>query len=245
MTYQQLHLDLEGSIATLTLTGSDAEHRIDGGLIRELADACEAVNDAEHVRVAVVAGERDTFCGGWAGEPGGSNAFTCLETIRQPVICAINGAAISAGLELALACDVRIAAKDARFGLPETKQGRLPSGGGTQRLARLVGRAEALRMILFGEEIDAEEALRIGLVSKVVQADALQEEAIALANTMASRGPIALRYAKEAVRRGLDLPLDQALRYETDLTVILQSTADRAEGVSAFLEKREPKFEGK
>ena len=165
--------------------------------------------------------------------------------MRQPVICAINGASVSAGLELALACDVRLASSDATFALPETAHGAIPMGGGTQRLARLVGRGEALRLILLGEEIDAEEAHRIGLVSSVVPAVGLATEAKALAETMASRGPIALRYAKEAVRRGLDQSLDQALRYETDLTVVLQSTEDRAEGVRAFLEKRDPKFEGK
>ena len=118
-------------------------------------------------------------------------------------------------------------------------------GGGTQRLARLIGRGEALRLILLGEEIDAAEAYRIGLVSAVVPQQQLDNQARLLAERMASRGPLALRYAKEAVRRGLEQPLDQALRYETDLTVILQSTEDRAEGVRAFLEKREPKFEGK
>jgi enoyl-CoA hydratase len=163
----------------------------------------------------------------------------------QPVICALNGDATSAGLELALACDVRLAAQGARFTLPETAQGLIPMAGGTQRLARLVGRAHALRLLLLAEPIDAEEALRIGLVSAVFPPDNLIAEAEALAGRMASRGPIALRYAKEAVRRGLEQPLDQALRFETDLTVILQTTEDRAEGVRAFLEKREPKFKGR
>ena len=168
-----------------------------------------------------------------------------LESMGQPIICALTGEATSAGLELALACDVRIAAESATFSLPETAQGQLPMGGGTQRLARLVGRGEALRLILLGEEIDAAEAYRIGLVSAVVPRDELDDKARSLSERMASRGPLALRYAKEAVRRGLEQPLDQALRYETDLTVILQSTEDRAEGVTAFLEKRAPKFEGK
>jgi enoyl-CoA hydratase/carnithine racemase len=117
--------------------------------------------------------------------------------------------------------------------------------GGTQRLARLVGRGEALRLLLLGEAIDAREALRIGLVSAVAPREKLLEDAWTLAQRMASRGPLALRYAKEAVRQGLEQPLDQALRFETDLTVILQTTEDRAEGVRAFLDKRDPKFKGR
>jgi enoyl-CoA hydratase/carnithine racemase len=243
MAQQRLTMDIDGAIATMTLHG-------DGGIgdetLRELNDACQAINDMENIRVALLASDGEVFASGWdeSAEPQ-SSVFTCLESMRQPAICAVNGDAISAGLELALACDVRIASDNARFALPETTQGGMPLGGGTQRLARLVGRAEALRMILLGEEIDAEEALRIGLVSQVVAAERLLDEARSLAATMAARGPIALRYAKEALRRGLDLSLDQALRYETDLTIILQATEDRAEGVAAFLEKREPKFKGR
>ena len=136
-------------------------------------------------------------------------------------------------------------AGDARLGWPETALGLVPMGGGTQRLARLVGRGKALEMILTGEPVDAREALRIGLVSAVVPRDRLAAEAEAVAARIAERGPIAVRYAKEAISLGLDMTLEQALRYETDLTVILQTTRDRAEGVRAFLEKRSPKFEGK
>lgn len=239
-----LKLNIDGPLATITLT----EDRVSEAFLRELRDACEAINDNPEVRVAVLTAEGDTFSSGWAEDAAQGahpSAFSCLETMGQPVICAINGAATSAGLELALACDVRIAAESATFALPETSQGGLPAAGGTQRLPRLVGRGEALRLILLGEEIDAAEAHRIGLVSAVVPDGRLQDEANALATRMADRGPIALRYAKEAVRRGLDQPLDQALRYETDLTVILQTTEDREEGVRAFIEKREPKFKGK
>ncbi len=161
------------------------------------------------------------------------------------MVCAVQGDALSAGLELALACDVRIAAAGARFGFPETGMGVVPMGGGTQRLARLVGRGKALEMILTAEPIDAEAALAAGLVSAVVPGDRLAAEAEAVALRIAERGPIAVRYAKEAISRGLEMTLEQALRYENDLTIILQTTEDRAEGVRAFLEKRQPEFKGR
>ena len=248
MVYRTLKLETAGPIATITLSRPETEHRVDDAFLRELDEACGAINDDAAVRVAVLTAEGDVFSKGWADDGPSQQSqqpFACLESMGQPVICAINGNAMSAGLELALACDVRIAVESATFSLPETAAGQLPMTGGTQRLPRLIGRGEALRLILLGEEIDAAEAHRIGLVSAVVADDRLHDDAAALAQRMASRGPIALRYAKEAVRRGLDQPLDQALRYETDLTVILQTTEDRVEGVSAFLEKREPKFKGR
>jgi len=232
---------------------------IDGRFVRELVDVCARLADEPGVRVATLTAEGEAFCAGWASEalaeaaatPGllwgrqGGDPFGCLATLSMPVIAAINGDAFSAGLELALACDVRIAGQRARFALPETELGLLPLAGGGQRLPRIVGRGRALAMILTGEVLDADAAYRAGLVSKVVPDGALAAEAEAIAVSIARRGPIALRYAKEAVARGLDLTLEQALRYETDLTVILQTTRDRAEGVRAFLEKRSPEFEGK
>ena len=256
MPYGTLSLETKGPIAYVRL----ARPEIDRALLDELDGACAAINDDPDLRVALITGRGDLFSTGWDPAELSPEAFdaaewrrrweesppfACLESMAQPVICALNGDATSAGLELALACDVRIAAAEARFALPETGQGLLPMAGGAQRLARLVGRGEALRLLLLGETIDAQEALRIGLVSAVAPRDTLLSETEALAQRMASRGPLALRYAKEAVRRGLEQPLDQALRFETDLTVILQTTADRAEGVRAFLEKRAPKFKGR
>lgn len=270
MAYRTLTLETKGPLALLRLARPERGNPIDRRLLQELEEACAAVNDNREVRVAILTAEGEVFSSGWGpaelppeadsprakrpevfdpaewrrwGES--SPPFAGLEAMGQPVICALNGDAASAGLELALACDVRLAAEGARFVLPETAQGLLPMAGGSQRLARLVGRAHALRLILLAEPIDAEEARRIGLVSAVFPPSSLLAEAEALALRMASRGPIALRYAKEAVRRGLEQPLEQALRFETDLTVILQTTEDRAEGVRAFLEKREPKFKGR
>jgi enoyl-CoA hydratase/carnithine racemase len=255
MPLRTISLEKRGPIAFLTLRRPEEENAIDGTLLAELADACEAIETDDKLRVVVLTAEGDNFCRGWdaallSGEdphglPDEGDPFASLAELPRPVVCAIQGEALSAGLELALACDVRVAAEDARLGLPETKLGLIPMGGGSQRLARLVGRGKALEMILSGEPVDAQEALRIGLVSAVAPRDRLAAEAEAIAGRIAERGPIAVRYAKEAVRRGLEMPLEQALRYETDLTIILQTTEDRVEGVRAFLKKRKPRFKGR
>ena len=264
MPLRSLSLEKRGQIAYLTLKRPEKQNAIDGVLLRELADACEAIGADEEVRVAVLSAEGPVFCRGWDWEALPSeadarrdplaaarahgilaDAFGPIAELSRPVVCALNGDALSAGLELALACDVRIAAEGARFGLPETAMGLVPMGGGTQRLARLAGRGKALEMILTAEPIDAQEALCIGLVSEVVPGADLMARAEAIAGRIAERGPLAVRYAKEAVQRGLEMPLEQALRYETDLTIIIQTTEDRAEGVRAFLEKRKPEFKGK
>lgn len=263
MLYRTIRLERQGSIACLTLNRQERGNTIDGLVLQEIARACQELEDDEAVRAVIVSGgEGPVFSAGWdlsglamAGDYAAlawarrerllGDGFAAVARLSKPVIAALNGDAISAGLELALACDVRIAARGARFALPETGWGLIPMGGGTQRLARIVGRAKALELILTGEPIDAEVALRIGLVSKVVDRGQLLPEAQSLAARIAERGPIAVRYAKEAVSRGLEMPLEQALRYETDLTVILQTTEDRAEGVRAFLEKRRPEFKGR
>ena len=258
MPYKTVRLSKRDTIAYLDLQRPEQGNCIDDQLLQELAAACAEINDDPQVRVAILSGgEASVFSLGWdmsllaaEREPVSrreflSHAFDCLPQLSRPVICAINGDAISAGLELALACDVRLACADAHFALPETSWGLIPMAGGSQRLARIVGRAKALELILTAETIDAQEAHRIGLVSQVVPADRLMAEATALAERIAARGPIAVRYAKEAVSKGLDMTLEQALRFETDLTVILQTTEDRAEGVRAFLDKRPPRFHGR
>jgi enoyl-CoA hydratase len=258
MPYQTIRLSKRGAIAYLDLQRAEQGNRIDGQLLQELAAACAEISDDPQVGVAILSGgEAPVFSLGWdmsllaaEREPARRQeflgcAFDYLPQLSQPVICAINGDALSAGLELALACDVRLASAEAHFALPETSWGLIPMGGGSQRLARIVGRGKALEMILTAEAIDAQEAHRVGLVSQVVPGDRLMAEAQALAERIAARGPIAVRYAKEAVSKGLDMTLDQALRFETDLTIILQATEDRAEGVRAFLDKRPPRFHGR
>lgn len=257
MSYTSIVYEKRGWLCHLRLARPQAGNAVGYQMLQELADVCQRIGDDEEVRAVILSGQGDVFCQGWEQaeltealrSPATSpllrdSAFSPLAELSRPVIGAINGDAISAGLELALACDVRIACPEAHFALPETSWGIIPLGGGTQRLPRIVGRARALALILTAETIDAQEAHRIGLVSQVVPRQRLLEEAEALAGRIAQRGPIAVRYAKEAVLRGLEMPLEQALRYETDLTIILQTTQDRAEGVRAFLEKRPPRFTG-
>lgn len=250
-----LRLELRGPIAYLTLARPEQGNPVDPLLLAELADACEAIEPDQGVRVVLLsAGDSPHFSRGWdfpsllaqEGLDWGAlaRAFEPLAQLPRPVVCAIAGQCLSAGLELALACDVRLCADDARFALPETGLGLIPLAGGIQRLARAVGRAWATYLLLTGQEIGAQEALHMGLVSQVVPRGRLLEEASALCQRIAQRGPLAVRYAKEAVQRGCEMPLEQALRYETDLTIILQTTQDRDEGVRAFLEKRPPRFTG-
>jgi enoyl-CoA hydratase/carnithine racemase len=257
MDYSSMRLEFGGGIARLSLNAGDG-NRVDGALRAELRDAATTIDTREDVLVTLLRAEGNDFCRGWSpafrdelaasrldAATGLLDPFGPLAALRCPVVCAVQGQALSAGLELALTADVRIAAADARFGLPDVGEGRLPLGGGSQRLPRVVGRSRALAMLLGGEAIDAAAALRAGLVSRVVATDSLLPEAEALARRIDERGPIALRYAKEAVLRGLEMPLEQALRYETDLSIIIQTTADRAEGVRAFFEKRPPRFENR
>src|SRR5262249_36854411 len=157
----------------------------------------------------------------------------------------IRGFAVGGGLELAVACDMRVASDDAQLGLTEVNLAIIPGGGGTQRLPRLVGRGKALEMILTGARVSASEALAIGLVERVVPAAEVLAHAQALARTLADKAPVAMRYAKEAVVKGLELPLSDGLRLENDLATLLRTTDDRVEGARAFLEKRKPRFTGR
>jgi len=164
---------------------------------------------------------------------------------EKPVIIGIMGDAVDLGLEMALACDVRIASEASRFGVSHVKGGVIPWDGGTQRLARTVGNAKALEMILTGELIDAREALRTGLISRIVPANEVNTTVMRLAKDMASKSPISLEYCKEAIAKGMDLTLEQGLRLEADLYFLMHTTHDRKEGIKAFQEKRKPEFKGK
>jgi len=206
----------------------------------ELAELCDRIAWDEEARVVLL-----TFGGATEQyEMERPGLVEPVARLKQPVIAAIRGDAIGLGLELALACDIRIATENARFGFPQIQQGRIPSNGGTQRLPRLVGQGKAMRMILTGESIDAGEACRAGLVHRVVPSDSLMSSAMEMAREMAAKSPLSLSYAKEALYSGMDLTLDQGLKMELDMYLLLFSTSDRTEGITAFRERRKPKFEG-
>ncbi len=237
----------DNHVAHITLNRSKAGNAVNLELAQEMDEVCRAVVQDDDVYVVVVSGAGELFCTGSELKPDERqhSPAASVASIDRPVIAAINGDALAEGLELALACDVRLASDRARFGLPAVARGLIPTEGGTQRLPRIVGRSKAMELLLTAESIDAREALEIGLVNRIMPGQKLASEAEALAAAMAARGPIALKYVKEAVNRGSDLSLGQGLRLEADLYFILHTTADRTEGIKAFLEKRPPRFKGK
>ena len=254
MHYETIIYQKRGQIVDITLNRPKINNAINIRLAEELLDICSEVNQDEDVRVVTITGAGKAFCVGtdWSGPPPLETVQTKLWSVATavakldcPVIAAINGDAMEQGLELALACDLRIAAGTARLGLPQIVSGLIPWDGGTQHLPRLVGRAKAMEMILLGESISAEEAYRVGLVNKVVTLEELSLVVADMAQGIASRAPVAVRYAKEAVEKGLALTLEQGLRLEADLYLLLHATKDRTEGITAFREKRQPKFKGK
>jgi len=237
-------LDIDGRIATITLVGP-----LDADRVAELSGFCDHIAEDDGVRVCLLVATPETWAGwspdtlsaaeelGLIGDP-----FAGFAGLPQATVAVLDAEIQDAGLELALCADLRIAASNITIGLPSAGQS-LPIAGGLQRLSRAVGRVHALELILTGDAVDAATARAWGLVSEV--SDDPRSAGRDLAVRIAERGPIATRFAKEAVRRGLEMPLEQALRYETDLTVLLQTTDDRAEGVRAFIEKRDPNFEGR
>lgn len=246
-------LERRGGVVRLTLDRSDRANTLDWELAAALRDACDRCRSDETVRVVVLTAAGPSFCAGIdyqaiAAQPDrdwlAAVPFESLASLPAITIAAIQGAALGGGLELALACDLRIAADDATFALPEVSRGRFPSGGATQRLPRIVGRAKALELILTGDPIDAAGALHLGLANRVVPRAELTTRVDELADQFANGAPIALRYAKEAVQKGAELPLDVGLRYEADLYLLIQTTQDRLEGIRSFLEKRPPRFSG-
>jgi enoyl-CoA hydratase len=248
MPYNAIVYTRKRHVAHVVLNRPDAGNAVNRLLAQELEEACNRINQDRRVYVVTVTGSGEAFLSFGDGEPGSvppRGAANVIAGIDRPVIAAVNGDAFGEGLEIALSCDIRLASSKARFSLPQVTHGRIPTDGGTQRLPRIVGRGKALELLLTGDIINADEALEMGLVSRVVPPEALEGETQKLAETVAAKGPVALRYLKEAVNKGLDMTLEQGLRLEADLYFLLHTTADRTEGIKAFREKRPPKFKGK
>ena len=232
----------ENHIAAITLNRPTVNQEFS----RELVEICENINGDDDIYVVTLTGSGGVFCtGGEKDLTENLHPAAAVASIEKPVIAAINGDALGIGLEIALSCDIRIASDKARFALPQVAKGLIPSDGGTQRLPRIVGRGKALELLMTAETITAAEALEIGLVNKIVPADALAGEVAKLAETIAAKGPLALKYLKEAIIKGMDMTLQQGLRLEADLYFLLHTTADRTEGIKSFLEKRKPDYKGK
>lgn len=260
MTYETLHYDVPSEIAWIKLDRPQKLNALNRQAIEELHACFQEIGAEAGIRAAVLtgAGEKAFAAGADIEELAaltpeaaretsrrGQDLMNLIEDLGKPVVAAVNGVALGGGCELALACTLRIAAENARFGLPEVKLGLIPGYAGTQRLPRLVGEGRALEMILSAEPHGAREAWRIGLVNQVVAASELPAAAEALARKIASHAPLAIKYALEAVHRGGELPKEQGELLEARLFGLSCATADMKEGTRAFLEKRPPKFTGR
>ena len=260
MAFTTLLYAVSDGIARVTVNRPDKLNALNGVVIAELGDAVGHIEGDPGVRGVILtgAGSKAFVAGadiselaeqgateGRARAVAGQTVFRRLERCGKPVIAAVNGFALGGGCELAMACHLRIASETAKFGQPEVKLGIGPGYGGTVRLPRLVGKGRALELLLTGQMIDAQEAWRIGLVNRVVQADRLLEEAEQLLRTILENGPLAIRACLESVDAGLEMSLDQALLLEATYFGLLSGTTDMKEGTRAFLEKRKPVFQSK
>ncbi len=252
MKCSYLEVKKERHIASIDLRCGLDERETVFGLAGEFTDVCREISFDPDVYVIVLKGLENK----------GTHPDSCLELVQEvdekyfdwpaesigkldrPVLAAIKGNMIGHGLEAALACDLRITGSGASFGFPHVKYGMMPCDGATQRLSRTIGKANALEMILTGDTIDAREALRIGLVNRLATDTELDHTVGEIVCGMASKGPIALRYSKEAIHKGMDLTLEQGLRLEADLYLLLHTTNDRVQGIKSFQEKKSPSFIG-
>jgi len=258
MDFENVELRTDGGIGYVTINRPKVMNALNRETVREIRSAVSSMNEDPEVSVIILtgAGEKAFAAGadiaelaeldGISGKElaeSGQEAFSFIESAPKVTIAAVNGFALGGGCELAMACTIRIASENAKFGQPEVNLGIIPGYGGTQRLARLVGKGRAMELILTGRMINAEEALRIGLVSRVTKPEELMAEAKDLASKLAEKGPLALSAAKEAVDRGCEMGLREALSLEAALFSGLCATSDMKEGMKAFLEKRKAQFQ--
>jgi enoyl-CoA hydratase/carnithine racemase len=247
----------DGHVALLRLNRPEARNALSPELMEQIATALEAFDPDPEVRCVVIAGSEKVFAAGADIKAMAERSFAealrhpaasfwrRLAAIKTPMIAAVSGYALGGGCELALACDMIVAAESAKFGQPEINLGIIPGGGGTQRLARVLGKQRAMELVLTGRRFGATEAQAMGLVNRVVADDAWLDEAMALARAVAEQPPIASRLAKQAVLVAEETALSPGIENERRLYELAMATEDRVEGMNAFLEKREPKFEGK
>lgn len=247
----------EGGLALVRLNRPKALNALNAELMRELAERLHELDADGGIRCIVLTGSKKAFAAG--ADIGEMKDATAVEMfvrdhlraldrvgdVRTPIVAAVSGWALGGGCELAMACDIVMAAEGARFGQPEIDIGIMPGAGGTQRLPRAVGKSLAMEMILAGRKLTADEALARGLVSRVVRDDELLDSALELAGDVAKRPPVAVRAAKEAVNRSFDLTVEDGLAYERNLFFLLFASEDRTEGMSAFTEKRTPEWRGR
>jgi enoyl-CoA hydratase len=249
----------ENGIAVIKFNRPEVRNAINKKMIREMMLTLQQIQEDKGIRAVILTGEGKAFQAGadlteleamtpldllrW--NEGVIRVAALLENLRQPVVAAINGPAMGGGMELALACTLRVMARSARMGLPEVRLGIIPGAGGTQRLPRLIGKTKAAELILTGDPITAEEAYRLGLVNLVVPDEEVMEASFRLAKRIMRNAPIAVEMAKDAIERGKDLPLEHALEYAQKNCALCFSTHDAKEGIEAFLQKREPCFVGR
>lgn len=257
--FRRLRLERSGPVAEVAICRPQVLNALDAATVSELGSAFGSLSQDRDLRAVILTGEGErAFVAGAdirelialtpvsarAMSVRGQEVLGRIENLPVPVIAAVNGFCLGGGCELAMACHLRIAAETATFGLPEVGLGVIPGYGGTQRLVRLVGRGLAMEMLLSGEPISARRAEQIGLVNRVVKADELMSVTRRLAATIGEKAPLAVRYGIEAVNRGEQMPLSEALELESELFGRSFSSRDRKEGVEAFLEKRPARFEG-
>jgi enoyl-CoA hydratase/carnithine racemase len=255
---EQILYEVDETVAVVTFSREEKLNAMNTPIVRRLTELFDRIDRAEHIRAAVLIGRGRAFVAGAdIGEYSeqsfaesseyqlmGRRMYDGIELNRKPFIAAVNGLALGGGFELVLACDLVIASREAEMGLPEIRLGLLPGGGGTQKLARIVGRNRAKEFLVTGRNMTAEEGYRLGIVNKVVEPDVLLEESLALAHTLARRAPYAVREAKRLVNQGVESHIDVALSFEQATLSNLYQTEDAKEGIRAFVEKRKPHFRG-